>query len=293
MCKQEILALKGDYDMKEKMKKALVVLAGLFVIATAFTGCGNSEAGDANLNGTITLNGSTSMNKLANALKEGYMTANPGVTVNVEFTGSGTGIQAAIDGTADIGNSSRELKDEELSAGLIENIVAIDGIAIISNKTVNVADVTSEQLAKIYKGEIKNWKELGGKDAPIVVIGRESGSGTRGAFEELLDVEDVCAYAQEIDSTGGVLSTVANTPGAIGYISLDVIDDSVKVMAIDGVVASEENIVAGDYKLCRPFVMATKGEISAQNELVQSFFAYIESEEGQAIIKQVGLILPE
>lgn len=280
--------------MKEKLKKMMVVLAGLFVIATAFTGCGNNDAGgNENLSGTITLNGSTSMNKLANALKEGYMTANPGVVVNVEFTGSGTGIQAAIDGTADIGNSSRALKDEELSAGLIENIVAIDGIAIITNKDVDIKDVTAEQLAGIYKGEIKNWKELGGKDAPIVVIGRESGSGTRGAFEELLEVEDACAYAQEIDSTGGVLSTVANTPGAIGYISLDVIDDSVSIMAIDGVVASEENIVAGDYMLSRPFVMATKGEISAQSELVQSFFAYIESEEGQSIIKQVGLILPE
>ena len=280
--------------MTEKMKKALVILAGLFVIVNSFVACGggNGDAG-ASLSGTITLNGSTSMNKLANALKEGYMTANPGVTVNVEFTGSGTGIQAAIDGTADIGNSSRALKEEELSSGLVENIVAIDGIAIITNKDVKAADVTSEQLAQIYKGEIKNWNELGGQDAPIVVVGRESGSGTRGAFEELLEVEDVCVYAQEIDSTGGVLSTVANTPGAIGYISLDVIDDSVNVMAIDGVVASEENIVAGDYMLSRPFVMATRGEIAEQNELVKSFFAYIESEEGQAIIKQVGLILPE
>ena len=280
--------------MKEKMKKLLVILAGLFVIVNSFTACGNGDGNEGmGLSGTITLNGSTSMNKLANALKEGYMEVNPGVTINVEFTGSGTGIQSAIDGTADIGNSSRALKDEEISAGLVENIVAIDGIAIITNKDVTVADVTSEQLAKIYKGEIKNWKELGGNDAPIVVIGRESGSGTRGAFEELLKVEDVCVYAQEIDSTGGVLSTVANTPGAIGYISLDVIDDSVNVVAIDGVVASEENIVAGNYMLSRPFVMATKGEITAQSELVQSFFAYIKSEEGQAIIKQVGLILPE
>ena len=280
--------------MKEKIKKAMIILAGLFVIVSSFAACGNDNGDEgAGLNGTITLNGSTSMNKLANALKEGYMTANPGVTVNVEFTGSGTGIQAAIDGTADIGNSSRALKEEELSAGLVENIVAIDGIAIITNKDVKVTDVASEQLAKIYKGEIKNWKELGGQDAPIVVVGRESGSGTRGAFEELLKVEDACAYAQEIDSTGGVLSTVANTPGAIGYISLDVIDDSVNVMGIDGVVASEDNIVAGKYMLSRPFVMATKGEISGQSELVQSFFAYIESEEGQSIIKQVGLILPE
>jgi len=281
--------------MKEKLKKALVILAGLVVIVNGFVACGNGNGEDAGsqLNGTIVLNGSTSMNKLANALREGFMTANPGVTVNVEFTGSGTGIQAAIDGTTDIGNSSRALKEEELQAGLAENIVAIDGIAVIVNKGVTVADMTSEQLAKIYKGEIKNWNELGGKDEPIVVVGRESGSGTRGAFEELLEVEDVCDYAQEIDSTGGVLSTVANTGGAIGYISLDVIDDSVAIMAIDGVAASEENIVAGDYMLSRPFVMATKGAISEQSELVQAFFVYIESEEGQSIIKQVGLILPE
>ena len=281
--------------MKEKMKKALVILAGLFVIVNAFVACGggDSEGGSSQLNGNITLNGSTSMNKLANALREGFMTANPGVTVNVEFTGSGTGIQAAIDGTTDIGNSSRALKEEEIQADLVENIVAIDGIAVIVNKGVTVVDVTSEELAKIYKGEIKNWSELGGKDEPIVVVGRESGSGTRGAFEELLEVEDLCDYAQEIDSTGGVLSTVANTGGAIGYISLDVIDDSVTIMTIDGVVASEETIVAGDYMLSRPFVMATKGAISEQNELVQAFFAYIESEEGQSIIKQVGLILPE
>ena len=283
------------------MKKNVKRIATLLVAATLMVGglaaCGGNadgtEGGNSQLSGSITLNGSTSMNKLANALKEGFMTANPGVTVNVEFTGSGTGIQATIEGTTDIGNSSRALKDEEIQAGLVENIVAIDGIAIIVNKGVTVLDVTSEQLAQIYKGEIKIWKELGGKDEPIVVVGRESGSGTRGAFEELLEVEDLCDYAQEIDSTGGVLSTVANTGGAIGYISLDVIDDSVTIVAIDGVAASEENIVAGDYMLSRPFVMATKGEISKQNELVQAFFAYIESEEGQSIIKQVGLILPE
>ncbi len=283
--------------MKKNVKRIATLLVAAMVMVGGLTACGGNadgtEGGNSQLSGSITLNGSTSMNKLANALKEGFMTANPGVTVNVEFTGSGTGIQAAIDGTTDIGNSSRALKDEELQAGLVENIVAIDGIAIIVNKDVTVTDVTSEQLAQIYKGEIKNWKELGGKDAPIVVVGRESGSGTRGAFEELLEVEDLCNYAQEIDSTGGVLSTVANTGGAIGYISLDVIDDSVTIVAIDGVVASEENIVAGDYMLSRPFVMATKGEISKQNELIQAFFAYIESEEGQSIIKQVGLILPE
>ena len=200
--------------MKEKMKKGLVILAGLFVIVNGIVGCGNS-ANTSDLNGTITLNGSTSMEKLANALREGFMAANPGVMVNVEFTGSGTGIQAAIDRTTDIGNSSRALKEEEVEAGLVENIVAIDGIAVIINKSVTTTDVTAEQLASIYKGEITNWSEVGGKDEPIVVVGRESGSGTRGAFEELLEVEDMCDYAQEIDSTGGVLSTVANTAGAI------------------------------------------------------------------------------
>lgn len=281
--------------MKEKFKKILVILAGVVVIMNSFVACGNGGADNSSsqLNGTITLNGSTSMEKLALAMKEGFMAANPGVTVNVEFTGSGTGIQAVIDGTTDIGNSSRALKAEEIEAGLFENVVAIDGIAVIVNKSVTATDVTSEQLAKIYTGEIKNWSEVGGKNEPIVVVGRESGSGTRGAFEELLEVEDLCDYAQEIDSTGGVLSTVANTAGAIGYVSLDVIDDTVAVMAIDGVLASEKNIVAGDYMLSRPFVMATKGTISEQNELVQAFFAYIDSEEGQSIIKQVGLILPE
>ncbi|MBP3677594.1 MAG: phosphate ABC transporter substrate-binding protein [Agathobacter sp.] len=279
----------------KNLKRIATLLVAAVVMVGSLTACGggDSEGGNSQLNGTINLNGSTSMEKLALALKEGFMAANPGVTVNVEFTGSGTGIQAAIDGTTDIGNSSRALKEEEIQAGLVENIVAIDGIAVIVNKDVTVTDVTSEQLAKIYKGEIKNWSELGGKNEPIVVVGRESASGTRGAFEELLEVEDLCDYAQEIDSTGGVLSTVANTSGAIGYISLDVIDDSVTIMAIDGVVASEENIVAGDYMLSRPFVMATNGTISEQNELVQAFFAYIESEEGQSIIKQVGLILPE
>ncbi|MBQ8519106.1 MAG: phosphate ABC transporter substrate-binding protein, partial [Agathobacter sp.] len=247
----------------KNFKKFATLLVAAALMVGSLTACGGNvdgtEGGNTNLGGTITLNGSTSMQKLANALKEGFMTANPGVTVNVEFTGSGTGIQSAIDGTSDIGNSSRALKQEELDAGLVENIVAIDGIAVIVNKGVTTTDITSEQLAKIYTGEIKNWSEVGGNNEPIVVVGRESGSGTRGAFEELLEVEDSCDYAQEIDSTGGVLSTVANTPGAIGYISLDVIDDSVEIMAINGVVASEENIIAGDYMLSRPFVMATKG----------------------------------
>lgn len=278
--------------MKKRLMKLTMLTMAMVAMLCGLTACGNTGSGS-ELSGTISLNGSTSMEKVAKALQEGFMRANPGVTVNVEFTGSGTGIQAAIDGTADIGNSSRNLKDEEIAKGLVENIIAIDGIAVIIDKNNQVVDITSEELAKIYTGEIKNWSELGGADLPIVVVGRESASGTRGAFEELLDIEDRCKYAQEIDSTGGVLSTVASTTGAIGYVSLDVIDDTVTVVAIDGVTASEENIVAGKYVLSRPFVMATKGSIAEQSEIVQAFFAYIKSEEGQAIVKKVGLILPE
>lgn len=283
--------------MKQNFKRLASLLIAGVVMVGGLTACGGNTEGEnaenTQLTGTISLNGSTSMEKVANALKEGFMTANPGVTVQVEFTGSGTGIQAVADGTTDIGNSSRALKDEELANGLVENVVAIDGIGVIVNNGVTVSDITAEELAKIYTGEIKDWSELGGEKQPIVVVGRESGSGTRSAFEELLEVEDLCAYAQELDSTGGVLSSVANTNGAIGYVSLDVIDDTVSTMAIDGVEATEENIVAGNYLLSRPFVMATKGEISEQNELVQAFFEYIGSEEGQAIIKKVGLILPQ
>lgn len=283
--------------MKQNFKRLASLLIAGVVMVGGLTACGGNTEGESaantQLSGTISLNGSTSMEKVANALKEGFMTANPGVTVQVEFTGSGTGIQAVADGTTDIGNSSRALKDEELANGLVENVVAIDGIGVIVNNGITVSDITAEELAKIYTGEIKDWSELGGEKQPIVVVGRESGSGTRSAFEELLEVEDLCAYAQELDSTGGVLSSVANTNGAIGYVSLDVIDDTVSTMAIDGVEATEENIVAGNYLLSRPFIMATKGEISEQNELVQAFFEYIGSEEGQAIIKKVGLILPQ
>ena len=176
---------------------------------------------------------------------------------------------------------------------LLQNIVAIDGIAVITNKSCSIKDVTSKDLAKIYTGEITDWAELGGEEQPIIVIGREAGSGTRDAFEELLEVKDVCAYAQELDSTGAVLAKVGTTPGAIGYVSLDVVDDTVSGLKIDGVEPTEEEILAGNYMLQRPFVMATKGEISEQNELVQTWFNYINSDDGKEVIKQVGLIIPQ
>lgn len=248
-----------------------------------------SEA-EAKLSGSIQMVGSTSMEKYANALSEVFMDKNPDVTVTVEFVGSGAGIEAVNNKTADIGNSSRNLKEEEKTAGAVENIVAIDGIAVCVDAANTVSNLTKEQLTNIYNGTLTNWKELGGTDAPIVVIGREAGSGTRGAFEELLGLEDACAYANELDSTGAVMAKVASTPGAIGYVSLDVLDDSVKALDLEGVAATVENIKSGNYFLSRPFIMATNGEISAQSELIQAWFAFVLGSEGQEIATEVGLI---
>lgn len=280
-------------------------MAAVSIMTFGLVGCGSESPQSADtaeqgknvesveLNGTIKLAGSTSMEKLCEAMAESFMEKNPGVTVTVEYTGSGAGLESLAAGSVDIGNASRGLKDEEKASGAVENIVAIDGIAVITNKSCSIKDVTSKDLAKIYSGEITDWDELGGKEQPIVVIGREAGSGTRDAFEELLEVKDGCVYAQELDSTGAVLAKVAATPGAIGYVSLDVVDDTVSELKIDGVEPTEEEILAGKYMLQRPFVMATKGEISGQNELVQAWFNYINSDDGKEVIKQVGLIIPQ
>lgn len=251
------------------------------------------EAPAADLSGTISLAGSTSMEKLCEAMSESFMETYPGVTVTVEYTGSGAGLESLASGSVDIGNSSRHLKDEEVAGGAVENVVAIDGIAVIVDPANSVSDIPADKLAAIYKGEITNWSELGGDDEAIVVIGRESGSGTRDAFEELLEVKDACKYAQELDSTGGVKAKVAATPGAIGYVSLDVVDESIKAVSIDSVEPTEANIIAGDYLLSRPFVMATNGEISAQNDLVKGWFDYISSDAGKDVIKSAGLIIPQ
>lgn len=245
------------------------------------------------LSGTISMVGSTSMEKFANALSETFMEKYPKITVTAEFVGSGAGVEAAANGTADIGNASRNLKDEEKAKGIAENIVAIDGIAVVVDPSNTVENLTKDQLADIYDGTVTNWKDVGGNDAPIVVVGRESGSGTRTAFEELLELEDKCKYANELDSTGAVMAKVASTPGAVGYVSLDVLDDTVKALKLEGSEPTEENIKAGDYFLSRPFVMATKGEISEQNDLVKALFDFIYSEEGAELVKSVGLISVE
>ena len=286
-------------------RRIIAIMAAVSIMTFGLVGCGSESPQSADaaeqgknvesveLNGTIKLAGSTSMEKLCEAMAESFMERNPGVTVTVEYTGSGAGLESLAAGSVDIGNASRDLKDEEKASGAVENIVAIDGIAVITNKSCSIKDVTSKNLAKIYSGEITDWAELGGKEQPIIVIGREAGSGTRDAFEELLEVKDGCAYAQELDSTGAVLAKVATTPGAIGYVSLDVVDDTVSGLKIDGVEPTEEEILAGNYMLQRPFVMATKGEMSGQNELVQAWFNYINSDDGKEVIKQVGLIIPQ
>ena len=308
--------------MKKNGMKVMAMIGSAVMAAGMLAGCGNSGAAattaatattaeqtteakaeettkeaateaksaDADLSGSISMVGSTSMEKFANALSEAFMEKYPKVTVTAEFVGSGAGIEAVSNGTADIGNSSRNLKDEEKAKGVAENIVAIDGIAVVVDPANTVEDLTKDQLTSIYDGTVTNWKDVGGNDAPIVVVGREAGSGTRGAFEELLKLEDACKYSNELDSTGAVMAKVASTPGSIGYVSLDVLDDTVKALKLDGAEPTEENIKAGKYFLSRPFVMATKGEISEQSDLVKALFDCIYSDEGSELVKSVGLI---
>lgn len=302
--------------MKNRVKKMMAILTAATMVAAGVMGCGSSDTNaDANnsndnttqtesqatdnntadntdLSGSVTLAGSTSMEKIANAMNEAFMEKYPNVSATAEFTGSSAGIESLAAGSVDIGDASRALSDDEKGQGIVENIVAIDGIAVITDTDNTITDIKSEDLAKVYTGEITNWKDLGGKDEQIVVIGREAGSGTRDAFEELMDVKDSCKYAQELDSTGAVLAKVAATPGAIGYVSLDVLDDTVNGLKINSVEPTEENILAGTYVLQRPFVMATKGEISEQSEQVQAYFDFINSADGQNVIKSVGLIIP-
>ena len=245
------------------------------------------------LSGSIRMAGSTSMEKLANALAECFMEKYPDVNVTVEFLGSGAGIEAVISESADIGNSSRHLKEEEKAKGAVENIVAIDGIAICVDPANRVRGLTKQQLTDIYTGAVTNWSQVGGEDFPIVVVGHAAGSGTREAFEEFLAAEDSCVYANELGSSGAVMARIASTPGAIGYVSLDVADGSVIVLALDNVEPTAENLKAGNYFLSRPFVMVTKGEIDDQSQLIQTWFDYVLGEEGRAVAARVGLIITD
>lgn len=242
---------------------------------------------------TVVMAGSTSMEKFANMLAECYREAHPGVTVTAEFTGSSAGVQAVLSGRADIGLSSRPLTTAEEASGAAACVIAMDGIAVITDRDNPVTALTTKQLADIYTGQIRDWQELGGRKQPIVVAGREAGSGTRSAFEELLGIEDRCYYANELDSEGAMLARIASTPGAVGYVSFDVLNDTVHALSLDGVEATAERVKAGSYPLCRSFLLVTKGELEEQSRQVQEIFAYLQTEEGGKLMRDAGLIVSD
>lgn len=287
-------------------KKLISLIAGVAIVAAA-TGCSetatSSVAGTSStagtsaseasstateeLSGTLSMNGSTSMEKVIKAVNGAFMEKNKGVTVNLNLTGSGTGIQEASEGKCDIGNSSRKLKDEEAEK-LDATVVGLDGIALVVNPANKLEDITLQDLAKVYSGEITNWKELGGDDKAIVVIGREDGSGTRDGFESIVMGDKEPKYAQELESTGSVINAVATTDGAIGYASLANVDETVKALKVGGVEATEENVKSGAYEVQRPFICATlKG---SDNKLVKAYLDFILSEEGQALVLAQGAV---
>ncbi len=278
--------------------KKLIALVLAAVLALGLTACGSStdgsdtntqDTGSTAVSGTVSTDGSTSMEKVIGALSESYMAQNSGVTVTYNPTGSGSGITAVQEGTCDIGLSSRALKDEEKAAGLTETVLAYDGIAIIVHPDNPVSDLTIEQLAKLYTGEITNWKEVGGNDAEVVLIGREAASGTRDGFESITGTADKCRYRQELTSTGDVITAVSQNPDAIGYASLASVKDSVKALSVGGVTPGEETVKDGSYAVQRPFVLVTvEGkELSAA---AQAFFDYMTSADAASIIAKAGAV---
>ncbi len=286
------------------MKKILAFALSAVMALALLAGCGNqtdnnssnndnggdaSDTPAASVSGTVSTDGSTSMEKVIGALSESYMAANKDVTVNYNPTGSGAGITAVQEGTCDIGLSSRALKDEEKAAGLKETVLAYDGIAIIVHPDNPVSDLSIEQIAKLYTGEITNWKDVGGNDAEVVLIGREAASGTRDGFESITGTKDKCQYRQELTSTGDVITAVSQNPDAIGYASLAAIKDSVKALSVDGVTPSEATVKDGSYPVQRPFVLVTV-EGKALSAAAQSFFDYATSADAADIIAKAGAV---
>ena len=272
------------------MKKIITVLCAVVMALSLFAGCGQ-KANDngTTTGGTVSTDGSTSMEKVIGALGESFMEANSGTTFTYNPTGSGSGIQAVSEGRCDIGLSSRALKDDEKASGLKETTLALDGIAIIVNPQNPVKDLSLEQIAKIFTGEITNWKDVGGEDAEIVRIGREAGSGTRDGFESITDTKDACQYRQELTSTGDVITTVSQNPNAIGYASLAAIKDSVKALTVNGVAPTEATVKDGTYLVQRPFVLVTKEGV-ALSETAQKFFNFATSADAASIISAAGAV---
>ena len=267
------------------MKKIITVLCAAVMALSLFAGCGQkaNDNGTTAAGGTVATDGSTSMEKVIGALGESFMEANKGTTFTYNPTGSGSGIQAVSEGRCDIGLSSRALKDDEKASGLKETIVALDGIAIIVNPQNPVKDLSLEQIAKIYTGEITNWKDVGGEDAEIVLI------GTRDGFESITKTKDACQYRQELTSTGDVITTVSQNPNAIGYASLAAIKDSVKALTVNGVAPTEATVKDGTYLVQRPFVLVTK-EGTALSETAQKFFDFATSADAASIISAAGAV---
>ena len=272
------------------MKKIITVLCAAVMALSLFAGCGQ-KANDngTTTGGTVSTDGSTSMEKVIGALGESFMEANSGTTFTYNPTGSGSGIQAVSEGRCDIGLSSRALKDDEKASGLKETTLALDGIAIIVNPQNPVKDLSLEQIAKIYTGEITNWKDVGGDNAEIVLIGREAGSGTRDGFESITETKDACQYRQELTSTGDVITTVSQNPNAIGYASLASIKDSVKALTVNGVAPTEATVKDGTYLVQRPFVLVTKEGV-ALSETAQKFFDFATSADAASIISAAGAV---
>ena len=272
--------------------KKLICIAMACIMMLSLVACGSSESKEMEigiLSGTVSTDGSTSMEKVIGGLGEMFMERNSGITFTYNPTGSGSGIKAVQEGRCDIGLASRNLKDEEAASGLFETVLAYDGIAVIVNLENAVSDLDVETIAKIYTGEITNWSEVGGNDAEIVLIGREAGSGTRDGFESITDTEDACQYRQELTSTGDVITAVSQNPGAIGYASVASVKDSVKALTVGGVAPSNKTILDGTYVIQRPFVLVTKSdaELSAA---AQAFFDYALSEDAHELIIAAGVV---
>ena len=266
------------------MKKGMALMLAVLMAALLTAGCVAED-----VRGTVATDGSTSMEKVIGALGESFTLAHQNVQFTYNPTGSGSGIKAVQEGRCDIGLSSRALKDEEKAGGLKETVLALDGIAMIVNKDNPVEDLTLAQISDIYTGKITNWKEVGGRDAAIVLVGREAGSGTRDGFETVTDTKDACNYRQELTSTGDVIASVSQNPDAIGYASLAAVKDTVKMLNVGGVTPTEDTVRDGSYALQRPFVLVTR-EDTELSAAAQSFFDYATSVEAADVIAAAGAV---
>ena len=271
------------------MKKIISIVLTAVCAAALFAGCSAKAPEAAAEDGNVSLDGSTSMEKVIGSLGESFINSNPGTSYTYNPTGSGSGIKAVSEGTCDIGLSSRNLKDDEKASGLTGTVLALDGIAVIVNPNNPVSDLSVEQIASIYKGEITNWKDVGGNDAEIVLIGREAGSGTRDGFESITGTNDACEYRQELTSTGDVITTVSQNPDAIGYASLASLKDNVKALTVGGIAPTEETVKDGSYVIQRPFVLVTKDGVEL-SETAKKFFDYATSAEAAEIISAAGAV---